>query len=200
MLFEAIARVRRRLLLNVITTQSAYAMNGFLGMLVLITLFGADALEWHWLAMPPLIIATAGGWGSWRRFPDRYRAAQLLDNRLGLADALSTAVFFSSARARRCNESMRQAHCEIASRIAANVDPREAVPLKIPRAAVWSLLIAALAAGLITMRYRIEGRIDLRRPMAPGVQQLAQLVKKSKPRRSSCPHVLRTSPPKRTTR
>jgi len=177
MLFEVIARVRRRLLLNVITTQSAYAMNGFLGMLVLITLFGTDALEWQWLAIPPLIIATAGGWDTWRRFPNRYRAAQLLDNRLGLADALSTAVFFSSPRVRRCDESMLQAHCEIASRIAADVNPREAVPLKIPRAALWSVLIAALAAGLITMRYRIEGRIDLRRPMVPGVQQLAQLVR-----------------------
>src|SRR5262249_42214067 len=172
MLFEVIARVRRRLLLNVIATQSAYAMNGFLGMLVLITLFGTDALEWQWLAIPPLIIAAAGGWGSWRRFPDRYRAAQLLDNWLGLADALSTAVFFSSPRARRCNEGMRQAHCEIASRIAADVDPRDAVPLKIPRAALWSVLIAALAAGLITMRYRNERRIDPRPPLVPGGQRL----------------------------
>jgi hypothetical protein len=178
MLIETITRTRRRLLMNVIAAQSAHAMNGFLGMLVLITLFGTDALEWQWLAMPPILIAGAGGWSCWRRFPDRYRAAQLLDQRLGLADVLSTAVFFRSAPARRYDEGMRSAQCENALRIAATVNPRQAVPLKIPRAALWSVLIACLAAGLITLRYGVEGKLDLRRPMVPPVQRLAELAQR----------------------
>jgi hypothetical protein len=177
MLLEVIARSRQRLLINVIAAQGAHALNGFLLLVVLIAIFGTDALEWQWLAIPPTLSLAAGGWSSWRRFPSMYATAQLIDRRLALADTLSTAIFFLSPTARKCDQEIRQAQRETASRVAAEINPCDAIPLRVPKAAMWSIVIAALAAGLLTMRYHVAGWLDLRPPLVPAVQRFVQTAR-----------------------
>jgi hypothetical protein len=176
MWLEVIVQARRRFLANVVVTQSSHALNACLGMLLLTFVFGTDLLAWSWLTIPPSLTLAAGDWRAWRRFPGDYPLAQIVDTRLALGDVLSTAVFFSSAPNRHFDEGMRRAQCDMASRVAASVKPAEAIPLRFPRAMVWSMLFAALAAGLLTVRFRIDGRLDLHRSMVPGFQQLARMV------------------------
>src|SRR5262249_34025877 len=136
--------------------------------------FGTGLLDWPWLTFPPLVTLTAGACLCWRRFPGPYATAQLLDTRLHLADALSTAFFFTSPQARRCDAGMRAAQIGMASRLAAGIDLRTAVPFRMPRAVYWSLALACVSAGLLALRYRFEGRIDLRLPATPAIAQFLQ--------------------------
>jgi len=177
---DVIARARQRLLVNVIVKQGAHALNACLGLLVAAVVLGTDLFHWRWLAIPPVIVLAIGVWYSWRRFPGTYSMAQLVDRRLGLSDVLSTAAFFSAAPSRGCDEGMRRAQAEMATRAAVDVRMSQAVPLRIPRAILYSVLLGGLIAGLLTVRYRFEGRPNFHRPMAPALHLLARLVEKEK--------------------
>src|SRR5262249_46636734 len=47
-------------------------------------------------------------------------------------------------------------------------------PFRMPRAVYWSLALACVSAGLLALRYRFEGRIDLRLPATPAIAQFLQ--------------------------
>jgi hypothetical protein len=56
------------------------------------------------------------------------------------------------------------------------VDLGKAIPVRFPRATYLAVLPAIVAAGLFDIRYRFDGRLDLRPPLAAIVQQLLQDV------------------------
>jgi len=141
-------------------------------MFMLAGIFGTGLLEWQWLTIPPALTLAAGVFLSLRGFPGPYAAAQLIDCRLRLADALSTALFFLSPGARWYDEEMRGAQIALTCSIAARVQPRDAVPFRMPKAAYASAILAIAAAGLLVLRCRLVGRLDLRPPISPIVQQL----------------------------
>ena len=178
MILEVIARARRRLLWNAMAAEGARAVCTGLGLLILLLLLGTDILNWHCLVMVPAATLLAGACLTWRRLPDGCAAAKLLDNRLGLRDALSTALFFwPNHPPRRFDEGMRQAQRSYASRIAASIDVREVLPLKPSRAVYAGAVLALLAGGLFGLRYGVTGRLDLRRPAAPAVTHLIEALK-----------------------
>src|SRR4051794_32738682 len=98
MILEVISRARRRLLWNAVTVEGARAVCFSLGILVLLLLLGTDILDWRYLLFIPTATMVAGTCRTWRRIPDRYQAAQILDRRLGLQDALSTALYYRPGR------------------------------------------------------------------------------------------------------
>jgi hypothetical protein len=66
---------------------------------ILLLLTGNQILNWYWIA---LLVVGAIGVGVYRmrsRIPSAYTLAQRIDRRLHLADALSTATYFSSPEA-----------------------------------------------------------------------------------------------------
>jgi hypothetical protein len=112
----------------------------------------------------------AAGFGIYRvkrHAPSRYAVAQLVDRRLGLADNLSTALFFSEVDpAAPVAPDIRRAQFEQAARIAQSVDVRRAVPYAMPRALYLMAGLALVAGSLFALRYGLSRRLDLRQPLA----------------------------------
>ena len=177
MLSEVIARARRRLLWNALAFHFAIAVTVALIVLSLLLFLGTDILDWRWLIVVPAAPLAAGAWIACRRLPASYPTAQLVDRRLKLCDSLSTALFFAAPdQTGRCDNATRQAQQADAMRIAAGVDLRQAIPIRVPRATYLAVLPALVAAGLFDLRYRFDARLDLRPPLAAIVQQLLQDV------------------------
>src|SRR5690349_6100186 len=94
---------------------------------ILLLLFGTQILDWYW---PVLIVAVSLGVGIYRlrkSLPSPYQLSQEIDKRLGLADSLSTAVYFAAHP-----DPDREAVCEIQRRdaelVAQRVNIQEALP------------------------------------------------------------------------
>lgn len=173
---DVIERGRRRLLRNAIAVASARAACAGLGSFVLLLVLGADIVDWRWLTIFPTLTFAAGALLAWRRCPNGYKTAQHIDARLHLADTLSTAVFYWPAHLSvRCDEKMRCSQREYAGRMASAVNLRAAFPLQIPRPVLSCLTaLMLLAVGLGIVRHHLEHSLDLRRPLAPCVQEWAR--------------------------
>lgn len=156
----------------------AYAACAGAGGFVLALLLGTEAVDWRLLAALPALILAAGGFLVFRRRPNPYEIARRLDARLHLADTLSTAIFYwLPQHSGTCDEETCVHQREHAARAAATVDVRTALPLRIPRRVLASLtVLTLLGAGLVLLRYYSDGRLDLRRPMIPGVRQWVRSV------------------------
>ena len=178
MLLEVVARARRRLLWNALAFQLAVAVIAAFVVLALLLFVGTDLLGWRWVIILPAVSLCAGMWISHRRLPGAYPTAQLVDCRLNLSDALSTALFFARPHPpRRCDEGARQAQLAQANRIAAGADIREAVPIRMPRIIYLAALPAVIAAGLFAWRYQFYAHLDLRAPMTNIVEALLKDVR-----------------------
>src|SRR5262252_6195390 len=103
MLYEVIARARRRLLWNALAFHFAIAVTVALAVLSLLLFLGTDIIDWRWLIAVPAGLLGAGVCVALRRLPPPYPTAQLVDRHLNLADSLSTALFFAGPdQAGRC--------------------------------------------------------------------------------------------------
>ncbi len=162
-----VRRVQRRLFYNELFAQGANALSAALAAFILLLLIGAEVLNWRWLAVLPAAAALAGFCFAWRRRPSAYRAAQLADGRLGLADTLSTAVFFQeSAGSGHAAPEIVRVQAEAAERLSRTVDASAAVPFRIPRTAYPMAALLVLASSLFALRYAVSRRLDLRPPLA----------------------------------
>jgi len=89
-----VRQARRRLFNNELLAQGANASSAALIAFILLLLLGTQILSWPWALLLPAAAAAAGFYRARKRLPGLYRVAQLIDRRLGLSDALSTALFF----------------------------------------------------------------------------------------------------------
>jgi hypothetical protein len=100
-----------------------------------------------------LVSAAAVGVALYRaskRLLSPYRAAQVVDRRLQLADTISTAVFFGEQPA-QVSPALRQFQRERANQAAQSADVRLAVPYAMPRG-VYLMAVLTLVAGSRTPR------------------------------------------------
>src|ERR1035438_1966019 len=105
MVFETVRRARHRILANEALRHAAYSVSAALA---------------------------AGTCGTWRTAPSPYLVAQRVDHNLKLADTLSTSLFFAPADQDARSSDTRYAQWSQAERIAAGVDPRHAIPIRMP--------------------------------------------------------------------
>jgi len=166
MLFKTVRRARHRILANEAMRHAAYAVSAALASLILLLLLGTQILGWAWLLLLPAIAVAAGAYTTWRGAPSAYRVAQHLDHNLKLADTLSTALFFAGH-----GGGMHRALWSRAERTAAGVDPRRAIPIRMPRALYATALLALAAGSLFALRYVLDRRLDLRAPLARIVEE-----------------------------
>jgi hypothetical protein len=172
MLFELVRQARRRLISNDLFAQGANASSAALGAVILLLLLGTQIVDWRWTA---LILAGAlilGLYRTWKALPAPYRAAQVIDGRLGLADTLSTALFFLDPHGRAAApESIRQCQYAQAQRLCRQVDVKAAIPFRFPRTGYASAALLLLASSLFGLRYGLSHSLDLRPPLARIIQR-----------------------------
>jgi hypothetical protein len=134
---------------------------------ILVLVLGSQLLDWRWPAFLAVITFPLAFYRTARRVPSPYRVAQIVDERLALHDSLSTAIYFSEpAGDREVSESMREAQLAESERIGAQVNPKSAVPLVAPRALYVFAALFLAAGALFTLRYVVESRLDLKKPLA----------------------------------
>jgi hypothetical protein len=163
---EVARRARRRLFWNEVIAQGACALSVGLGAVILLLVLGTQLLDWRWLTVLPLLTLGIGVYRTSRRLPALYPAAQLVDRRLHLADAISTALYFAESPSAGNSNNMRQAQLAQAERVADGVDIRTAIPFTMPRAVYAAGGLAFVATSLFALRYGLERRLDLRQPLA----------------------------------
>jgi hypothetical protein len=161
-------RARRRFFYNELFAQGANLASAALFAVILLLLAGTEVLHWQWLAALPLGAAAVGLYAAWRRQPSVYRAAQLVDSRLGLSDTLSTALHFEQNP--QPSEVMRL-QAEAAERVSQNVDLRAAVPFRMPRTTYAMAALLLVAGSLFALRYAVTRTLDLKPPLARILEQ-----------------------------
>ncbi len=165
---ELLRRTRRRLFLHSLLHKSVLVLVPGLAAGALVFAFGTDAIEWYW---PFIAMLTAAGvvvFRGSRQRADDDALARMLDRRLGLYDALSTALWFQNHDTVAWTSATVERQRDFANRIAARADLRRAVPFKASRSSWWAGALAILMAGLFVVRYGTEARLDLTRPLVPG--------------------------------
>jgi hypothetical protein len=165
-----VRRAQRRFFYNELFAQGANLASAALFAVILLLLAGTEILNWQWLVLIPLGAAAIGLYGAWRRRPSEYRAAQLVDARLGLADVLSTALYFRHNPPRVASEVVRM-QADAAEQVSQNVDVRAAVPFVMPRTAYAMAALLLVAGSLFALRYAVSRSLDLKPPLARILEQ-----------------------------
>ncbi|MEO7651428.1 MAG: hypothetical protein ABIZ80_13265 [Bryobacteraceae bacterium] len=158
---------RRRVVWNEVLAQVVLAASVGMAGTILILLLGTQLLEFRWIATLAIGSFAVALYRMRNRIPPSYRVAQMIDERLGLQDTLSTATFFTvHGVGRSFSEPMRDAQMAHAEKLARDLDAGQAIPLLIPRIAYLFGCLFLGAASLFVVRYGFERRIDLRAPLS----------------------------------
>ncbi len=170
MVAELVGQARRRYLWNELLAQGAWAVSAALAAVIILLLLGTEILDWQWLVALPAATLGCGVWRTLRRMPNAYTVAQAVDHRMKLADSLSTALYFAGPGG-GADAGVREAQRSQAERLSAGVDVGEAVPFTMPRAVYSVAILGVAASSLFALRYGIDRRLDLEKPLAAIIQQ-----------------------------
>src|SRR5204862_859486 len=94
------------------------------------------------------------------------RVAQLLDNRLQLSDALSTAWYLLSEPDRGAS-SIAQFQIKQAEQIAASIEPALAFPSRRHRTWKLACVLGAVMCGLFVLRYFVQSKLNFEQSLIP---------------------------------
>lgn len=165
-LARLLAQVRRRAVTQLLLQQGNYALIAAFAALILLLLFGTQVMNWYWPVLLALVALAVGVWRMRGRVPDEYQVAQMVDQRMGLYDTLSTAVFFErDAHEERAAPELVATQRNLAETTALSTDAVAAVPLAMPRGMWVSVAMLALCGALLIARYGVRGSLDLRQPL-----------------------------------
>jgi hypothetical protein len=159
---QLLKKARRRSLVDLVLDQAALAISIAMGGAIVLMVLGTSLLEWYWIAVLAIASLAVGLYRLRGRIPSEYRMAQRIDWKMNLADALSTATYFSSVEEgspRREEICAQQRHS--AEQIARAIDPRVAVPFTRSRFAWPAAGLALVACGLFAVRYAVTGTMSL---------------------------------------
>ena len=165
MIEALLRRARQRYIGNELLAQAAYAASAAMAGVILLLIAGTQILDWPVLVVLSAGTLVLGTYRTFRRVPSAYVIAQRIDQRLFLADTLSTALFFAAAEKEVC-ASMREGQRAQAEHAAARVDLQRAMPFVMPRAAFALAALGFVASGLFALRYGISHTLDLHAPLA----------------------------------
>jgi len=159
-LTNLLERARRRLFGQLALDKGALALLIGMAGVILLLLAGTQILDWYW---PVLLVVVSLGVGIYRlrkSLPSQYKLSQQIDKRLGLADSLSTAVYFAAHP-----EPEREAVCEVQRReaeiVAQQVDIHQALPPSRSRYLLPAAGLVVIAFSLFAVRYAVTGSLSL---------------------------------------
>ena len=157
---DLLERARKRLFGQLVLDKGALALVIGMAGAILLLLTGTQILDWYW---PALLVVASLGAGIYRlrkSLPSFYRLAQQIDRRLGLADSLSTAVYFTD-HPEPGREAVSECQRRDAELVAQRVDVRAAVPPSRSRYLLPAAGLALVAFGLFAVRYAVTGSLSL---------------------------------------
>ncbi|MBI4907515.1 MAG: hypothetical protein HY820_28070 [Acidobacteria bacterium] len=161
-----LAQVRRRALTQLMAQQGSLALSAALAALILLLLLGTQVLAWYWPVLLLVVVFAVGVWRVRGRVPSTYDVAQKVDQQLGFADAISTAVYFQGEKGREIGApELIRAQRGIAEQMAAQADAASAAPLFFPREAWVCFGLLAVSAAMLVVRYGVRGSLDLSQPL-----------------------------------
>ena len=167
-----VRRARRRLFYNELFAQGANTSSAALAAFILLLLLGTEVLSWQIALAIPLAALAAGLYIARRRLASPYVTAQLIDRRLGLADTLSTALYFSAPQTPvHVSPEVSRLQAEAAEQLAQSIDVRRAVPFRMPRSVYAMTALLLVAGSLFALRYGVSKRLDLKQPLATILHQ-----------------------------
>jgi hypothetical protein len=147
--------------------QGAHAASAALAAFILLLLLGTQILDWRWILLITALAAAAGLYRAGKRLPSPYAVAQAVDRRLGLADTISTALYFNrESPPAGPSPEIRELQMEQAVRAAESADVRAAVPYAVPRAVYLVGALVVIAGSLFALRYGLSSRLDLKPTLA----------------------------------
>ena len=162
-----VSRARRRFFYNELMGQGANAASAALMAFILLLLLGTQILDWRWIVLITALAAAAGLYRARKRLPSLYAVAQAVDRRLGLADTVSTALYFNQEPVPPGpSPTIRALQMEQAGRMAESADVRAAVPYTVPRAVYLVGALLLIAGSLFALRYGLSSRLDLKPTLA----------------------------------
>lgn len=161
-----IRNARRRLLYNKLLSQGVIAVCAALSAFILLLVLGTEILNWYWVVLIPAVTFAVAVYRVRKQVPPLYVSAQIVDRRMNLSDALSTAIYFSSEGASRAPAEIRRRQLEQAENAAIGLDVRQAVPLTVPRSIYAMVALVLVASSLFALRYGLTRRLDLNAPIA----------------------------------
>jgi len=163
-----IGSARRRLQIQILSSQALVALSiGSVG-LVLLLILGTQVLDWYW----PVLLAL-GSFGFlvyrvWNHLPNTYQSAQIVDQRLSTFDLFSTAHHFRNQPRTPLTDTL----IEAADTTAVNYHASDAVPFRMPSGWARAIGLATVALSLLVFRYAFQSTLDLSAPIAPGMYEL----------------------------
>lgn len=162
-LAQLIRKARLRHASQIVLQQAIFALTVVLGGVIALLLFGTQLLNGFWLAALFGFGLALGLYRAKGRFKSEYQLAQSLDQRLGLHDELSTALYFSenstSTSARADVIQQQRASAETAARAA---DLKMGLPFQMPKSVYAGAALALVAASVFAVRYGVTRSLDLR--------------------------------------
>ena len=177
---------------------AAAALAVILGGCALLLVTGIPRYSAAWAVVVAGAAVAAGVWRTWDGIGDEYATARLVDGRLALNDAVSTAVYFQDAEGRAAVEYQRRAAEDEARR----ADAARALPYAMPRAGYACGALAVLCASLVVVRFGMAHGLNLEAPLArfpwPGMERgrgLKEAARAKKGARNKGPLVARTGEP-----
>jgi len=173
-------KARSRFLRNALMAQGANAASVALVALIALLLVGTQILDWRWIVAIAGVASAAAIYGALKRMPTAYAVAQAVDRRQGLADTISTALYFSEQPAPTGTRAEILAiQMERADLAAERVDVRAAVPYMAPRTLYLACALLLVAGGLFGLRYGLSRRLDLKPALASLLPQGLQFHSKT---------------------
>jgi hypothetical protein len=156
-------RARQRHTLNLALEYLAVAGGIGAAGLILLLILGRQILDWYWPVLLFVIALGAGLYRARKRILSEYRVAQVVDERLGLDDRLSTLV--------DCREQGRPAEflAIVARQAEERVSPGDALramPLSFPKYGYACAGLLFAAGTLMGVRYGVLQTMDLNPPLA----------------------------------
>lgn len=163
--FELLGRAQRRQLWQLIATHAVELASFLLAGVALLLLVGTNLLPGSVLAVAALICLALLVLRVRRNQSSSYHLAQLLDSRLHLHDALSTAVYYTQAPTAYDPLAIRDLQRQQAEQVSRSVDLPTALPWQTPLSAYFSAALLLLVGGLFVLRFARENTLDLRSPL-----------------------------------
>lgn len=157
---ELLSKARARVIRHLVFDKGALALTIGMGGFVLLLLAGTQVLNWYWPVLLAVVSLGIGIYQLRRHVPSRYQLAQRIDNRMALADSLSTAVYFSE-HPKPGLEAICAAQFHAAEGIAGTVNLEQALPMTRSRYLLPSLALLVIATSLFVVRYMMTGSLDL---------------------------------------